>query len=738
MGDSNEKDVAQSIKDKLLAMSEMVDNLEKKVTKGGKENNKKSSSEPRGFGNSGDDRIRAKDLMDLEFGNMRRKRPMLSDLNDGGPMMRGGPMDGPMMGGGPMMGPGPGMMDPLVMGMAMMAAAANSGPPPQEMFSDNHPPIRVLGELLHEEDVVEEFDDALGNGERRIVDFIDTEARCLRTFYVGNVPASVSEAHVREYFETYGVLETIDMTSRKRLEKSFFRIVAQEANTVDRVQRERPHRVAGKEVTTKRALLQKDKKVGYMNTNSVYIGHPFSFSFKSGTGGLTNTITEDAIRDCFSWYGRVNEVSKDEENFGGAYVNFQDKDAVDKVALLRGFIIGGRAVEVEKVFNEDDKDEENCPDLNLTGDPEHKILRKIVAFNLPRDAKADDLKEHFGEYGDIEECFVPQSKSTGKLFAVVVFSKSKSVDLCLENRPHRLYVGKENRELIVKRPQPRGEDRELANTDQIKFWAREPWDNDIENLTDKIKEYFETFGQVEKFRMLEKPRKKMGFVIYSDEDTAQKVSMLFLHNILGREVECQRALDSRTYREKKMMQEEQEMMHRMRMEQEMAARGMMMESMDRMRRQAQFSGLAGIGGDGGMGQNLPQRRQMGSGFDSFMSSNTMCIAMEVPEGLDKTQVTNYFKKFGAISSYKYDEKTNKTYLSFREEYMTDYCARKSTHTIGQHTVNISKIPLPRFDLPKPTALMGGAEDENMSDEEENDDERKANKRKADNPLMEED
>jgi len=30
--------------DKLLAMSEMVDNLEKKVTKGGKENNKKSSS----------------------------------------------------------------------------------------------------------------------------------------------------------------------------------------------------------------------------------------------------------------------------------------------------------------------------------------------------------------------------------------------------------------------------------------------------------------------------------------------------------------------------------------------------------------------------------------------------------------------------------------------------------------------------------------------------------------------
>lgn len=758
MTDRKDKDVAQSIKDKLLAMSEMVDNLEKKVTKGGRDNNKKSSSEPRGFSDSGPDRLKAQDLMDLELGNMRRKpRQLLGDLNNGpmmgggpmmrgglmdGPMMRGGPMDGPMMRGGsmdrPMMGPGRnmGMMDPLMMGMAMMAA--NSGPAHQEMQSTNHPPIRVLGELLHEEDVVEEFDDALGNGERRIVDFIDSEAPCLRTFYVGNVPASVSEAHVREYFETFGVLETIDMTSKKRLEKSFFRIVAQEASTVDRIQRERPHTVQGKEVTTKRALLQKDKKVGYMNTNSVYIGHPFSFSFKTGSGGLTNAITEDQIKDCFSWYGRVNDVSRDEQNFGGAYVNFQDKDAADKVALLRGFIIGDRAVEVEKVFNEDDIDEENCPDLNLTGDPEHKILRKIVAFNLPSGTKPADLKEHFGEYGDIEECFVPQSKSTGKLFAVIIFAKSDSVDLCLENRPHRLYVGKESREIIVKRPQPRGEDRDLANADRIKFWAREPWDDNTENLTDKIKEYFQTFGTVETIRMLEKPRKRMGFVIFNDEDVAQKVSMLYLHKILDREVECQRALDSRTYREKK----QQEMMHTMRIEQEMACKQMMMENMEMMRRQAQFhmtgemSGLTGIGGDGGMGKNLPQRRL--KGFDSFQSP--MCIIIEdVPEVLTKQDMCSYFSKFGAVVSYSFDYETKKGYIRFREEYMTDYCARKTTQTIGEHTLKISKGPIPDLDAPKPNE-DDRQKEMNMSDEEENDGDgrMRANKRRADNPLMEDD
>ena len=61
----------------------------------------------------------------------------------------------------------------------------------------------------------------------------------------------------REYFETFGVLETIDLTSRKRMEKSFFKIIAQDSSTVQKIQQSRPHYIEGKEVHTKRALLQK-------------------------------------------------------------------------------------------------------------------------------------------------------------------------------------------------------------------------------------------------------------------------------------------------------------------------------------------------------------------------------------------------------------------------------------------------------------------------------------------------
>ena len=45
--------------------------------------------------------------------------------------------------------------------------------------------LRIMGEMVEEQDVVEQYDDALGNGDRRILDFVDHEARCLRTLYVG-------------------------------------------------------------------------------------------------------------------------------------------------------------------------------------------------------------------------------------------------------------------------------------------------------------------------------------------------------------------------------------------------------------------------------------------------------------------------------------------------------------------------------------------------------------------------
>ena len=52
-------------------------------------------------------------------------------------------------------------------------------------FSIRERTIVALINCLEDEDVVEEFDDALGNFERRVIDFVDLEAVCLRSLYVG-------------------------------------------------------------------------------------------------------------------------------------------------------------------------------------------------------------------------------------------------------------------------------------------------------------------------------------------------------------------------------------------------------------------------------------------------------------------------------------------------------------------------------------------------------------------------
>ena len=47
-------------------------------------------------------------------------------------------------------------------------------------------------QLVQENEVVEEFDDCLGNMERRCIDFVDIQAPCMRTIYVGVIDNAIS------------------------------------------------------------------------------------------------------------------------------------------------------------------------------------------------------------------------------------------------------------------------------------------------------------------------------------------------------------------------------------------------------------------------------------------------------------------------------------------------------------------------------------------------------------------
>ena len=72
-------------------------------------------------------------------------------------------------------------------------------------------------------------------------------------------------------------------------------IVFSQSVTVDAVQAARPHSLDECELLTKRASLVEDKMTDNLSAKKIFIGAPNSFTFKSGTGGLDNSISDDDL-----------------------------------------------------------------------------------------------------------------------------------------------------------------------------------------------------------------------------------------------------------------------------------------------------------------------------------------------------------------------------------------------------------------------------------------------------------
>ena len=72
-------------------------------------------------------------------------------------------------------------------------------------------------------------------------------------------------------------------------------IVFSQSVGVDAVQAARPHSLDECELLTKRASLVEDKMTDNLSAKKIFIGAPNSFTFKSGTGGLDNSISDDDL-----------------------------------------------------------------------------------------------------------------------------------------------------------------------------------------------------------------------------------------------------------------------------------------------------------------------------------------------------------------------------------------------------------------------------------------------------------
>ena len=155
--------------------------------------------------------------------------------------------------------------------------------------------------------------------------------------------------------------------------------------------------------------------------------------------------------------------------------------------------------------------------------------RKLFVGGLPQDAKENDIKEHFGQFGTIEGVNLKTDASTGRSrgFAFVVFTDTDGVEKAVAAESHNI----KGKDVAVKKAQ--------AKQGKVYVGKLKP------ELTDEqIKEFFSQYGtiaQVEQpFDKTKNERKNFCFITFDKEETAKKLLKEGAVNINGHELEIKK------------------------------------------------------------------------------------------------------------------------------------------------------------------------------------------------------
>jgi len=164
--------------------------------------------------------------------------------------------------------------------------------------------------------------------------------------FIGGLSFETNEQSLKTYFSKWGEIKDVIVmrdSSTKR-SRGFGFIKYKTKESVDDVQKARPHKIDDRDVETKRAMPRDDPHM--LQQQSVK---------KMFVGGLKEDTKEDQVRDCFSEYGEIEliEMIQDKgtgKTKGFCFVTFNDYDPVDKLVLKRKVELNGKKVELKKAF----------------------------------------------------------------------------------------------------------------------------------------------------------------------------------------------------------------------------------------------------------------------------------------------------------------------------------------------------------------------------------------------------
>ncbi|GFN78889.1 heterogeneous nuclear ribonucleoprotein a1 [Plakobranchus ocellatus] len=156
---------------------------------------------------------------------------------------------------------------------------------------------------------------------------LDPNSEQFRKLFIGGLSFDTDETSLRAYFEKNGeICDCVVMRDpQSKRSRGFGFITFKEPDSVDDVQKKRPHKVDEREVETKRAMPRDDPNIN----NQLTVEKMF-------VGGLKEDTTEEMIRNTFAEYGEIKQVELiSDKNTGKikgfCFVTFDDYDPVDKL-----------------------------------------------------------------------------------------------------------------------------------------------------------------------------------------------------------------------------------------------------------------------------------------------------------------------------------------------------------------------------------------------------------------------
>ncbi|KAI9164868.1 hypothetical protein LWI28_003653 [Acer negundo] len=178
-----------------------------------------------------------------------------------------------------------------------------------------------------------------------------------------------------------------------------------------------------------------------------------------------------------------------------------------------------------------------------------EAVNKLFVGGLPKEANEETLKDHFKEFGEVEESLVIRDRSTGngRGFGFVTFTESTMADKALRfgHQHGHLMLGKK---VDVKRALPISTGHISNGNGNNQTWTT----NKIfvgglpdELTNEEFRSYFEEFGTVtdavvifDKYTC--RPR-GFGFITFDSHDVAQKVLEQSSHELKNMKVQVKRA-----------------------------------------------------------------------------------------------------------------------------------------------------------------------------------------------------